>query len=224
MTPDPVSFTIHSMPSPSLSEVDRRTRNGRIKMLLLLLVCAAPVIASYFTYFVIRPGARNNYSALVSPQRPLPPELVLSTLDGQRIAAPSLKGQWLLIVVGNGGCDTTCEHNLVLQRQLYETLAREKGRVDKLWLITDEQPVRPEVLRGITVENGERPLVARVPAAALQAWLEPEPGHKLGQHLYVVDPLGNWMMRAPVDPDPKRLKADLDKLLRASESWDEPGR
>jgi hypothetical protein len=130
----------------------------------------------------------------------------------------------LLIVVGNGGCDTTCEQHLVLQRQLYETLAREKSRFDKVWLIPDDQPVRPEVLRGITVEHGDQPLVARVPSAALKAWLEPEAGHELAQHLYVVDPLGNWMMRTPVDPDPKRLKGDIDKLLRASESWDEPGR
>jgi len=31
-------------------------------------------------------------------------------------------------------------------------------------------------------------------------------------------------MRAPVDPDPKKLKADLERLLKASASWDTPGR
>jgi hypothetical protein len=40
----------------------------------------------------------------------------------------------------------------------------------------------------------------------------------------VVDPMGQWMMRAPADPDPSRLKRDLEKLLRASASWDLPGR
>jgi len=222
--PDPVSFTVHSMPAPSLDDA-RRTRTGRLKMLLVLLVCASPVIASYFTYFVIRPsGAGTNYSTLIMPQRPTPAGLPLTALDGAPYKATALKGQWLLVVVGNGGCDARCESYLVLQRQLYETFGREKTRIDKVWLITDSQGVRPEVLRGITVENGERPLVLRAPAEALGAWLEPEAGRDLSQHIYLVDPLGNWMMRTPVDPDPKRLNSDIEKLLRASASWDEPGR
>ena len=40
----------------------------------------------------------------------------------------------------------------------------------------------------------------------------------------LVDPMGEWMMRMPADPDPARLRRDLDRLLRASASWDSPGR
>ena len=64
----------------------------------------------------------------------------------------------------------------------------------------------------------------RVPQERLQAWLQPAGGQTLGAHFYIVDPLGRWMLRAPGEPDPKKLKADLDKLLRASASWDKPGR
>jgi len=32
------------------------------------------------------------------------------------------------------------------------------------------------------------------------------------------------MMRSPADPEPARLKRDVEKLLRASASWDLPGR
>jgi hypothetical protein len=49
----------------------------------------------------------------------------------------------------------------------------------------------------------------------------------LEDHLYVVDPLGNWMMRFParigVDKAPK-AKRDMERLLRASAFWDTPGR
>ena len=64
----------------------------------------------------------------------------------------------------------------------------------------------------------------RVPAAALSRWLEPAPGHRLEDHLYIVDPRGDWMMRVPPDPDPARLKRDLVRLLSASAGWDQPGR
>jgi hypothetical protein len=63
-----------------------------------------------------------------------------------------------------------------------------------------------------------------VPRAALEAWLAPAAGAGLDQHLYVIDPMGEWMMRAPVKPDPQKLKRDLDRLLRASSSWDVAGR
>ena len=64
----------------------------------------------------------------------------------------------------------------------------------------------------------------RVPRATVAAWLKPAPGQALEDHLYIVDPLGEWMMRAPVDADPSRLKRDIDRLLRASGGWDKPGR
>jgi len=92
-----LSFTVHSMPVAALDE--RRTKHGRLKMLLVLLVCAAPVIASYFTYFVIRPEGRTNYSELLQPARPVPAELQLADLQGQAVLPSSLKGQWLLVVV-----------------------------------------------------------------------------------------------------------------------------
>jgi hypothetical protein len=63
-----------------------------------------------------------------------------------------------------------------------------------------------------------------VPSDALAAWLQPEAGHALEDHLYLVDPMGEWMMRVPSDPDPARVKRDLDRLLRAASSWDLPGR
>ena len=221
--PDPVSFTVHSQPSPALPDDLRRTSSGRLKMLLVLAVCAAPVVASYLTYFVIRPEGRNNYSDIISPSRELPAGLPLKNLAGVPVAAASLRGQWLLIVVGDAACSAQCEKQLYLQRQLRETLGREKERVDKLWLITDDAAPRPEVLQAIA-SGGTPATVLRVPREALANWLAPAAGEALDAHLYLVDPMGQWMMRTPVNPEPAKLKRDLEKLLRASSSWDLPGR
>lgn len=218
--PEPVSFTVHSMPPPE-ADVERRTKNGRLKMLLVLAVCAAPVIASYLTYFVIRPQGRTNYSELIDPQRPIT-RLPFTDLQGRPVIAESLKGQWLLMVVGGGACNARCESYLFLQRQLRETLGREKERVDKVWLVTDDAAIRPEVMKAVTPGNLET--ILRVPRVELAKWLAPADGRELEDHLYIVDPMGNWMMRTPVDPIPSKLKSDVEKLLRASASWDEPGR
>ncbi len=217
-----VALTVHSLPDPALEDAARRTRSGRVKMLLVLLVCASPVIASYLAFFFYRPDAGADYRELIIPARAAPPAtaLPLADLQGRPVDPASLQAQWLLVVVGGGRCDTACEQALVLQRQLRETLGRERERVDKIWFVTDDAPLRPEVLAGI----GKDTTVLRVPAAAIAAWLEPAPGQAIGAHLYLVDPMGRWMLRAPPDPDPGKLKRDLERLLRAAVSWDRPGR
>lgn len=220
---DRVGLTVHRLPEPVLPE-QARTRSGRIKMLAVLLVCAAPVIASYFTFYVVRPEGGANYSELISPPLPMPEagELPLTDMQGGAVSAEALKGQWLLVVVAGADCDARCEGLLVLQRQLRETLGKERDRVDKVWLVTDAAPLRPEVTAATTA--GVAVTTLRAPREALARWLSPAAGHTLEQHLYIVDPMGRWMMRVPADPDPPKLKRDIERLLRASASWDLPGR
>ncbi|MDQ3059536.1 MAG: hypothetical protein M3R45_08405 [Pseudomonadota bacterium] len=218
----PLGLTIHALPSldpPHTKAPD--TQAGRWKMLAVLLVCASPVIASYFTYYVVRPEGRRNFGELIEPQRPLP-ALATRTLDGQAGQLTALKDQWLLLSVAGGGCDARCEQNLYFQRQLRESLGREKQRLERVWLVSDEAPVR-EALRPALASA----TVLRVPLAELAQWLAPAAGQSLQDHLYLVDPLGNLMMRFPADMDvasAARAKRDLDRLLRASSSWDKEGR
>ena len=103
-----------------------------------------------------------------------------------------------------------------------ESLGREKERLDKVWLISDGAPMRSQTTEAVSA--GTPVTVLRVPPAALAAWLQPAAGHALEDHLYIVDPMGNWMMRVPPQPDAAKLKRDIEKLLRASASWDQPGR
>ena len=219
---EPLGMTVHAMPHPDPNALRRRTVGGRVKMLLILLACAAPVIASYFTYYIIRPEGRTNYGALIQPPRLLPASLGLRDLEGAAVEPDALRGQWLLLVVGEGACDGACEQRLFMQRQLREMLGRERDRVDKVWLVTDE--TRPPERLAQALQSGAPVRVLRAPAQALAEWLEPAEGSALSAHLYLVDPLGQWMMRFPVEPEPQKVKRDLDRLLRASGSWDRAGR
>jgi len=214
-------MTVHSLPTPGEPTAQRRIV-GRWKLLAVLLVCASPVIASYFTYYVLRPEGRGNYGELINPQRPAPDVAVL-TASGAAVRLSSLKGQWLLVSVAGAACGPVCEKHVYLQRQLRETLGREKTRLDRVWLVNDDAPIAPALLP--QVDNRAAGAVAlRMPSAALAQWLEPAAGHALQDHLYVVDPLGNWMLRFPADVDTAKAKRDLERLLRASVSWDRAGR
>jgi hypothetical protein len=219
-------MTVHSLATPDLAEPAQaqaqRTRRGRLKMLLVLLACAAPVLASYFTYFVVRPEGRTNYGELILPTREMPATLPLSTLDGAAVVPASLRGQWLLVVVMPSACDSACEKRLLMQRQLREMLGRERDRLDKLVLVADAGAIKPELRAAL--EAAPTATMLRSPREALAQWLAPVAGHSLDEHLYVVDPLGQWMMRMPVQADPQRVMRDLNKLMRGSGGWDKPGR
>jgi len=186
-----------------------------------LLVCAAPVIASYLMYYVVRPEGRRNYGELINPQRPLP-DFTAASPDGRPQPMTALKDQWLLVSVTGGACEAQCQQNLYFQRQLRESLGKEKERLDWLVLLNDDAPLPAALAPAVKDAT-----VLRAPAAALGQWLQAVPGQSLGAHLYLVDPMGNWMMRFPAGMDAAgaaKAKLDLERLLRASASWDTPGR
>ena len=217
----PLDLTVHALPVPAAADVRDKTGAGRWKMIAVLLVCASPVIASYLTYYVIRPEGRRNFGELITPQRPLP-ALATVDLQGKAGELTSLKKQWLLVSVANAGCDAACQQRLYFQRQLKESLGREKGRLDRVWLISDSAPIDDKLRLALTDFT-----LLRVPAEQLAQWLPSAPGQRLEDHLFVVDPLGNLMMRFPASMDAAgaaKAKRDLDRLLRASGSWDVEGR
>ena len=183
---------------------------SRLKLYLVIAVCAAPVLASYYAYYFVRPEARSNYGELIDPQRPTPP-LRLATLEGQPFDAASLRGKWVLLMVAGGACDASCTDRLYHMRQVRLTTGKDRERVERVWLVPDAMSLRPELRREY---DGTRML--RADPAELAAWLALEPSDRPAERLYVVDPLGNLMMRFPVGADPNKTKRDLAKLLRAS--------
>lgn len=217
---EPLGLTVYSLPQPA-DAITRQRASGRLKMLLVVAVCALPVFASYFTFFVVRPsGTGTAYSALIQPALAMP-ALQARGLDGSEKPLRSLVGQWLLVVVDGGACARACERRLYLQRQLREMTGREADRIDKLWLVIDDAPLSPALQQVLAATPAMT--ILRLPRDQVAAWLKPASGQALEDHVYIVDPLGDWMMRAPADADPSRLKRDVDRLLRGSAGWDKPG-
>lgn len=179
---------------------------------LLLAVCVAPVIASYTAYYLLPPSGRTNYGALIEPQRPLP-ALTLRRLDGAAVEASSLRGSWLMVQVADGACDAACEKRLWQMRQVRLTTGKDADRVQRVWLIVDDAPLATSVIREY---DGTLFLRARASEVAAFLPLPAEPEAGLADHIWLIDPLGNLMLRWPKDADPSRMKKDLIKLLKAS--------
>ena len=71
---------------------------------LVLLVCASPIIASYFTFYVLKPEKRNNYGTLIDQRAHPVPAMVATTLDGKPVALEQFKGKWVMLTFGASWC------------------------------------------------------------------------------------------------------------------------
>ncbi len=219
LPPDgPVTMAVHSVPMPDLDP----PRRSRWMLWLVMAICAAPVIASYFSFYVLDLRGRA-YSDLITPTRDLPAAMALTTLQGAPVAAESLKGQWLLTYVPDRACDEACERMLFMQRQLREMLGKDRDKLDKLVLVPDDVTLTAAQIDALT-GHGAPATVLRAPRAAIEGWLMAAPGRRMGEHLFLVDPMGRWMLRSPASPEPSPLKKDLERLMRANAGWDKPGR
>jgi len=193
------------------NQSESQRRKGRWKLLAVLLVCAFPLIGSYVTYYVIKPQGRTNYGTLLDPRLyPMPP-LAMATIGGEPFTLESLKGKWVMLQIDNGDCHDPCKKKLLEMRQLRLMQGKEMHRIERVWLITDDKPLETMLMREY---DGTR--MMRTKPEALQRWLPAEQGTTVVDHIYLIDPLGNLMMRFPKNADPSKVKKDLSKLLKAS--------
>lgn len=190
-------------------EAIARKKRGRLVLGIFMLVCAAPIVASYVAYYVVKPTSRTNYGTLIEPQLPVP-ELGAVTLEGRPFDISSLAGKWIMISADAARCDVPCATKLFEMRQLRLIVGKDQDRIERVWFITDDGEVPAAVLAAYPGM-----VMLRCDPAMLARWLPAEDG--IVNHLYLVDPHQHLMMRFPHDPDPYRVKRDLTKLLGASE-------
>jgi cytochrome oxidase Cu insertion factor (SCO1/SenC/PrrC family) len=177
-------------------------RRVRAKLVLLVLIAIAPVVASYLAYYFWPRERQVNYGTLYAV--PAPP-ITGQSLEGAPFALTDLRGKWVVLAAAPGTCDASCRTKLYAGRQARTIQNAERERVARVWLITDAVAPPAEVL-------GEHPDLVAVRTDTTTGGALPEAGHAL----YLVDPLGNLVLAWPADPDIKAMARDLARLLRAS--------
>lgn len=216
-----LGLAVHSLPTPGGAAGS--ALSGRLKLLAILLACSLPVFVAYFVFYVVRPQGEASFGELITPVHPVP-DVQATGLDGVKLPLSSLKAQWLLVKVDGGACVHDCQKQLTVLRQFRLMLGKDMNRLDWLWLVNDQAPVDPKLLAGLKHDSAT---VLRVDAGTLNTWLPAPVGKPQRDFIYVVDPMGNTMMRFSSQLDSAaaaKAKRDVAHLLRASLAWDKPGR
>jgi len=195
-----------SVPSPP----DLRMRNLRMLAVLAALFLL-PLLLSFWMYYgtAWRPAAHVNHGELISPARPLPATRLPIVMGAPR-SGTLFHRNWSIVYIGAGQCDENCRNALYVMRQTRLALNNEMTRVDRVFLVTASCCDRDFLAR----EHGGTVVVdASGPDA--RALLQSFPDGR-ETSLFIVDPLGNLMMRFDTRQNAKGLLQDLQKLLRLS--------
>jgi cytochrome oxidase Cu insertion factor (SCO1/SenC/PrrC family) len=178
----------------------------RARLVGLAALFAAPIAASLVAYFWLRPAPGASYGELLLP----PATITTQRFDGagEPFEFARLAGKWVLVASDSASCASSCLAKLVTLRQVRLALGRNAGRVERVFVIDDARVPEAGTLAGF-----EGTLLAIAPK---DVRLPSGVGNDR-EHIYLVDPHGNVMMRWRVGSDPRRMLGDLQRLLKASQ-------
>lgn len=195
---------------PAAAGSTGRRRRGRITLIALLLLFSSPIAVSYYTYYVVRPDGRSNYGTLVE-------QTAVGAIGGEPVqgttaSLEALRGHWIMLVAAPAVCSERCREQLVQIRQIRLMTGKERNRIERVWLLTDEGRPDPQLLA-----QHEGLLVIRASGPDIRTLFPVTGNTSVADHIWLVDPLGHLMMRFPPGADPSRIKKDVAKVLRASQ-------
>jgi len=198
-----------------MTETTAGPQVSRTTLIALLIVFVGP-LALAIVLFAFRDRlpipAADTVGELIEPLIPMP-DLHPRPLSAAPVPEPMLRAHWTLLYLTTDGCDLRCQANLFKMRQVRLLVGRDRARVERLLLVSG--PVAAGAVDEITGRYPRLPVVA-LDSADRQV-LERTLGPELGDRIYIVDPLGNAMMRYPTDVPAKGLLKDLKHLLKVSQ-------
>ena len=181
--------------APSTTRLQRR--RARRMLVIIGLACISPFVASFALYYWwTPPGGQVNYGTLIEARK----------FPVESLASEAARGKWLLVTADPPQCEQRCQAKLYATRQSRTMTGKERDRVTRVWLLTADGTPDPALL-------AQHPdiVVARVDPATVTALAA-----DVANAIWIVDPLGNLILRYPAEPDIKGLHKDLARLLFAS--------
>jgi cytochrome oxidase Cu insertion factor (SCO1/SenC/PrrC family) len=201
-----------------VSETAARTRS-RASLLLIFSLFAAPVMLAWLLFFVFPewvPTSTSNHGELIQPARPLP-AFQLESLSGDAVNESSLQGKWTFVYLHQGACDEACIQQLYKVRQVRLTQGKNIDRLQRLMLWEAsgvEESVRRELQQHFPGQAIA--IVPDVDLPLLKTFDLSESSPFISGGVYLVDPLGNLMMKYALDQEPRGMIKDLERLLKYS--------
>jgi hypothetical protein len=184
----------------------------------LIALCAFPYIGGtiYYQYHGMwSEGETTNYGTLVEPAREVA-GVTLAFADGSEAPIEDLRKKWLMLYLLDAPCGEACKKNIYFMRQVRKAMAQDRFRISRLMIVESLDLLDDELKTFLKEYPGMQVAVVKAgDKTALRAALD-DGSADIYKKIMLVDPLGNYMMRYPVDLDPKPFLKDIKRLLTVS--------
>lgn len=179
---------------------------------ILLASFLVPAFLAYGYFFLgDRPSISSN-GELISPVIDIE-EFAMRNAEGDVLTREQLTPKWRMYYFVPSSCDEKCRASLYNMRQINVALGKNKNRVEHV--IVHLGLPNEEFVSHLTAEH-ETSVRTYVDEKALPS----KPGQNInysdGRYIYLMDPLGNVMMRFSDELNPKLILKDINKLLKIS--------
>ncbi len=190
----------------------RDVRHARIQLLGLVAVFVVPLLVATAWYFTGARGApaASTHGALIEPAQPLAP-FEIPRASGEAFDLEQMRGHWTLLQTVGGHCNARCQERIDYIGQVHDALAQDRVRVRRAVLAFDGADTS-----GLAEPMEEHPDLIVLEGAAEGPLMGQLPGPRSSATVYLVDPLGNVMLRFGTDVPPDAILDDVEHALDTS--------
>lgn len=177
---------------------------------VLIFIFFVPMIVAYGYFFLGDQFSTGNHGELINPVVQVE-QLHLKDQQGQNKLFEEAK--WVMIFIADKDCDAVCNKNLYNMRQINIALGKNAHRFQHM--VIHLEAMGPEFSQLVSAEHpnalhayGSRDIISRTLLSSQESMDS--------NAIYIMDPLGNIMMRFASDVSPKLILKDLNRLLKIS--------
>lgn len=170
----------------------------------LMLTFAVPIIAAYSYYFLIENPKTKNNGELIVPVIDIE-NLALTDNAGNKLTRKELTSTWRMLYFVGKNCDSTCSKELYNMRQINVALGKNADRFKYMIIHLD------------SMDDDFSTLIQKEHPRALHAYTNKyELESTFSNAIFIMDPLGNIMMKFLPEIPPGLILKDLNLLLKVS--------
>lgn len=199
------------------SNKDTQKKSNRRVLVLLFFVFALPAVVATLMYLTEwRPSSTGNHGELIQPARFIE-DRAMQSIDGKPVKLSELQGKWTMVYFDTAACPEECVKQLYSMRQTHIAQGKDQDRVQRIFILTDAiavdtLPAKMADYPDMRVLTGEKTVLAKLTRDfGIDALPELEK-----RSIYLLDPMGNLMMRYVPGTDPAGMRKDLVRLLKYS--------
>ncbi len=190
---------------------------------VMIILFALPNIAAFYFYFnrdnFDFSAMTTNYGTIISPVRQFA-DIPLTAIDNTPFKLSSLNGKWTLVSIGDSACQQDCQDNLYKMRQIRKATGENFKRVSRAFFLTDTRNI--ESFKTVLSDYPQMQVIIPAENTSAETYKDFLSGFSVNgkpvkDGIYIIDPLGNYMMAYPPQAEAKGILKDLERLLSVSQ-------